>query len=249
MADMNEILLYFNYKYKGDWNRIYEAIKTKEKIEVDEFKSFSDKSKSNMNKYISILDGDYPQQLLAHKKPPFILHYLGNLDILTNSTNKIYMTGSYQTNEIIKYIDNISNKSNVTFMNMYWNGLEQNILKKLIEKNINVIVVLPCGINWAISNLNLNEYIAENCLFISEYPDDYHATKKSYLARNRISAGLCNKMILLSSLEYKYNTLIDNFLDYGKDIQCLLFKDRLEADKNIELINQGAELISENCPI
>ncbi|MDI3351161.1 DNA-processing protein DprA [Mycoplasmopsis arginini] len=52
-------------------------------------------------------------------------------------------------------------------------------------------------------------------------------------------------MILLSSLDQKYNSVINEFLDQGKDIECLIFKDHLNDDKNIELINQGATLISD----
>ncbi|CRH46730.1 hypothetical protein [Mycoplasmopsis arginini] len=46
-------------------------------------------------------------------------------------------------------------------------------------------------------------------------------------------------------MDQKYNSVINEFLDQGKDIECLIFKDHLNDDKNIELINQGATLISD----
>ncbi|AZZ65283.1 DNA processing protein, SMF family [Metamycoplasma phocicerebrale] len=246
---MNELLLYFNYKYKGDWNKIYNAIKQKEQIKEEDYKNFINQINTNNEKYITILDSDYPQKLLANRKPPFVLHYKGNLEILTKAKKIVYLTGSYETLNINKYVNKISRDFETTFINLYWNGLEQSILKQLLNKQVKVIVILPCGINWAIKNLNLNYYLDENCLFLSEYPNEYHITKIAYSARSRINAGLCHKMILLSSLEYKYNNIINEFLDQGKDIQCLLFKDHLENDQNIDLINQGAELVSENKPI
>ncbi|WP_241856542.1 DNA-processing protein DprA [Metamycoplasma auris] len=98
-------------------------------------------------------------------------------------------------------------------------------------------------------NLHLRKFDHQNCLFLSEFPSDSHPTKNSFISRNRISASLCNSLVLLSLIDQRYNALINEFLDQGKNIQCLLFNDHDKKDCNVDLINQGAELITENSEI
>ncbi|WP_330463254.1 DNA-processing protein DprA [Metamycoplasma gateae] len=183
------------------------------------------------------------------KQPPFVLFYKGNLNLLNIQEEFIYLTGSYETKSINEYINSLKNKDNITFINLFWNGLERKILKRLIKNKSKIVILLPCGIEWGIKNLNLAEFESENCLFISEYPDEYHCTKNSFIARNRINACFSKKLILLSSLDKKFNGVINEFLDQGKDIECLLFNDHLNNDQNIDLINEGATLINKNLEI
>ncbi|PYF43687.1 DNA-processing protein DprA [Metamycoplasma alkalescens] len=243
---MNEILLYFAYKYKGNWNNIYKAIKNKEIINDENYNLVLEEIKKDNPEFFTILEEKYPKQLIASNKPPFVLFYKGNINILKEAKECIYLTGSYETKSIIEYVNNLKNNKNITIINSFWPGLEQTILHSILKNNFKAIIILPCGINWAIKHLDLNKFNHPNCLFLSEFPNEYHITRTAYATRNRINASMCTKMILLSSLEKKYNTLINEFLDQGKDIQCLLFKDHDLNDGNIDLINEGAELISEN---
>lgn len=242
---MNEILLYLAAKYKGEWNRIYKAIKEKENILEEEFNNLIKSIKQDNFKFVSIIDKEYPKQLLNINKPPFVLFYEGNWEILSNAKKCVYLTGEYETEEIVKYIDRLENNEDYVFFSMFWNGLEKTILRKLLERKFKVVILLPSGIEYAKNNLNLDIFQNEKCLFLSEYPNNYHSTKEAFYARQRICACFCKKMILLSSLDQKYNSVINEFLDRGKDIECLIFKDHLNDDKNIELINQGATLISD----
>ncbi|WP_045434407.1 DNA-processing protein DprA [Metamycoplasma canadense] len=246
---MNEILLYFVTKYKGEWNNIFSAIKNKELINKNDYLLFLEKINEKKLNYLTVLDSSYPQKLLRLNQPPFILFYKGNLDILKEENNSIYLTGSYKTEEIKKYLENLKYDNQTIFFNCLWSGLEKEILKILFTKKFKIVIILPCGIEWGLNNLNLKEFDNENCLFLSEFPNDYHVSKTAFISRNRINACFCKKLVLLSSLENKFNNLVNEFLDQGKDIQCLLFKDRNENDTNINLINQGAELINENINI
>ncbi|ENY69326.1 DNA processing protein (Smf) [Metamycoplasma auris 15026] len=247
---MNEILLYFSLKYKGEWKEIYQAILKKEMIDENDFNLRMQDFKKHQIEYITILDDLYPKQLMHTTQPPFVLYYKGNISIL-NKTNKcIYLTGAYETQSINNYVSKLkSKKENVTFLNLIWPGLEQSILNTLFRNNFKTIILLPCGIDWAIKNLNLGKFENPNCLFLSEFPNDIHPTKNSFISRNRISAGLCSSLVLLSSIDQRYNSLINEFLDQGKNIQCLLFNDHDKKDGNVDLINQGAELITETSEI
>ena len=57
---MREVLLYFSLLYKGDFNRIYKAVASKEKVDENKFKELKKNLKSQ---YITIIDEDYPKKL------------------------------------------------------------------------------------------------------------------------------------------------------------------------------------------
>jgi DNA processing protein len=57
---MDQVLLYFNLKYKGNWDKIYDALEHKERIEASDLE---DIEKRINCKYITILDKRYPNNL------------------------------------------------------------------------------------------------------------------------------------------------------------------------------------------
>ena len=76
--EARKILLAFALKYANDWNRIYEAIQNKEDLtEADEanVNSFS-------GNYITFVDSEYPNRLKRKHKPPFVLYYDGDINLL-----------------------------------------------------------------------------------------------------------------------------------------------------------------------
>ncbi|NQZ29304.1 MAG: hypothetical protein HRT98_02855 [Mycoplasmatales bacterium] len=60
---MNIILIWFAIKYKGDWDKIYQALEEKEKISLRELKDLEAKMKKQDINAITILDLGYPNQL------------------------------------------------------------------------------------------------------------------------------------------------------------------------------------------
>jgi len=76
---MEEIIVYFAVKYKGDWESIYQAISKKERVDMDEVKKTVASLKT---KWVTIISKDYPNSLKQIPKPPFVLFYKGNFDLL-----------------------------------------------------------------------------------------------------------------------------------------------------------------------
>lgn len=68
---MREILIYLYLKYDKDWDRIYEAICTKEKI--DKFELINTLEYEDLTSYITIIDNNYPSKYKSQFKPPFVL--------------------------------------------------------------------------------------------------------------------------------------------------------------------------------
>lgn len=62
-----DILIYLHLKYHGDWDRIYQDIKDKEY--VDDFII----SKDLTEKFVTIIDEEYPKDLRNIVKPSFAI--------------------------------------------------------------------------------------------------------------------------------------------------------------------------------
>ena len=65
------ILLYFALKYDGDFNKIYHAIDTNERID---FANFNKLMSTVKYKYITIVDPRYPNYLKDKYNPPIVLY-------------------------------------------------------------------------------------------------------------------------------------------------------------------------------
>ena len=78
MFKIRDILLYFSYKYKGDWQGIFTALQNKEN--VDE-KEIDDIVKKVGNNYITILDEDYAENMLF-KEQMLYMETPQNIDFL-----------------------------------------------------------------------------------------------------------------------------------------------------------------------
>ncbi|RMA77513.1 DNA processing protein [Metamycoplasma subdolum] len=237
---MNEYLIYFSYKYNGDWEKIYNAFRTFEKIDKLNFEKVQSETKSLLesDKYISVVDEIYPLSLQNLTKPPFIIYILGNKKLL-EETECYCITGNHEQNYVLDYVKELEKvNKNFTLITTGMSSIDKKVCETLLKKGWNVIYVLASGITreWK----EMCEKWKDQVLVISEYPNEYHATKKAFIARNRIIAAMAKKMILLSSKENKLNYLIENFLDLGKDVYCLGQPSEDKINQNIDLINQGA---------
>jgi DNA processing protein len=78
---MDKVLLYFALKYQGNWDKIYEALDKKEKIKAEDLATIENKINC---KYLTIINPLYPNKLKNSYKPPFILFYQGDINLLIN---------------------------------------------------------------------------------------------------------------------------------------------------------------------
>lgn len=65
---MRKVILYFYTKYKGDFMSIFNAIKNKEIIPLEELEKVVDDTS-----LITIIDDDYPDELKKQHMPPFVI--------------------------------------------------------------------------------------------------------------------------------------------------------------------------------
>jgi len=228
---MNRLnLIYLAHKYKGEYDLIRKAIENNEEL------------KEENDKAITIFDPEYPKCLLDLNKPPFVLFYKGNVDLLKEE--KISVVGSREACEYALKATRdlcLNNKSCVV------SGLAKGIDRQAHIFSLKSIGVLGCGINYIYpyNNKDLIEYMAKHQLIISEYPNDVKPLGYHFPFRNRIIASLSEKVYIMQSKEKSgtYTTVLEA-LELGKEVRVLPYDIYSEyGDGNNSLIQEGANII------
>jgi DNA processing protein len=158
------------------------------------------KIKEENIKFFTILDQQYPESFKTAYKPPFVLFYKGNKELL--QTKELYfLTGDTNTSEHVKRnIDSLlqNSKNKYKKINSLHKGVEELIYEKSHKEN-NTIFICANSINKPDSAFNISDIDLKNNLIISEYYDNEHVTRVTLQSRNRLLVALAKVIILISS--------------------------------------------------
>lgn len=77
-SEMRDILICFAVKYKGNFQKIYDALKRKEKVTLDDI--HKNKSVIDLG-VITIIDSNYPAELKLAPYPPICLFAAGDIEL------------------------------------------------------------------------------------------------------------------------------------------------------------------------
>lgn len=241
---MNLILIYFSIKYKGDFQKIFSALKNHEEINDEDLTNLKNKIDSREIEAITLLDDEYPNEFKRLFKPPFVLFYKGNIKLLKNEF-KINLTGDKNNRDVEAYLNQSLPEvfKRYTWVTNLYKGLDQNINNEFIKNNKPRIYISANGVE---KPYFANEIILdENSLIISEYPNGSNISKAKLKLRNRLVASLSSQMVIYSSeKDSGIMNLVSNFLEQGKEIYCFPGDFENEDDGNTTLIKQGANLIT-----
>ena len=243
---MDLILIYFAIKYKGYFHDIYNAIKNKEFVPIEELENIKQKVESQEIKAITIVDEDYPEPLKSINKPPLVLFYEGNKELLKEKL--IMLTGDFSNENINKFINESTKElsKSYTLVSHFSKGLDEEIIDILIKNNQNLILISSNGITNPYFGKNINElkFNKDKYLIISEYPENVNLNHKRWIQSNRISVGLSEALIIASSYkESKISNLVSCASEQGKDIFCFPGL-QSENDGNNLFIKDGATVIT-----
>lgn len=241
---MEERLLYFALKYLGDFNRIYKAILNKET--VDEIGLLKMKKKMNCS-YTTIISPDYPKCLKEIDSPPFVLFYYGNLSLCNK--NCISMIGGRECSDYGKQMAlSISAKlasREIVIVSGMAKGIDAYSHLGAMRAKGHTIAVLGSGIDYCYPKENwpLYQTLKEKQLIISEYPGNMVPRKECFPVRNRIVAGLGQKLLVVEAKQRSGTMITVNYsLEQGKDVYCV--PNRIgEYDGCNRLISQGANIM------
>lgn len=224
-------------KYEGNYFQIKKAIEKKEKVD----------SNIVIQQAITIVDKQYPKELLDLKYPPFVLFYRGNIELLKMEkiavvgSRKITEYGKKATEEVVKML-----KEKYVVVS----GLAKGIDSIAHYNASKTIAVLGNGLNvlYPYENKQLYEMLFDKQLVISEYPQNVSPNKFNFPFRNRIIAGLSKAVIVTQAAEKSGTMLtVNEALMLNKEIYCIPYRYDDEAGSGCNLlIQQGANIIFKN---
>lgn len=240
MGELEKVLLYFSFKYNGNFDDIYRAVVNKEIINEE---YLYDKLKDLKCRYTTIVSSDYPEPLKSVNCPPFVLFYYGDLSLIDEKTIGVVGTTNPSTygEKATQYFVKGLVENNYVIVGGMGLGIDTVSEKETIENNGKTIAVLGSGIDYCYppQNQQLYDELKNNHLVISEYPEKLKPKEKNFLARNRLIAGFSSS-ILVTEINLKSSSMytISSALDGGKDIICV--------PSAITNINNGCNDLIEN---
>lgn len=246
MIKGRKIIAYLSVIHEGKWDEIVQCIEKKDfPADENEIEKVVSKIKSN---YITLLDDNYPETLKRIFKPPLILFYYGDINLLNDFEHTIAIVGSRKPEPYVceparNIIKEVSKKLIVVSGLSY--GIDSIAHQTCLDVGGKTIGVLGNGIDYIYleSNKELYSNIKEKGLVISEYPGYTEASPANFPFRNRIIAGLA-KAIFIPDIKIAsgtYSTL-SFAISQGKDVYVLPHLP-LSNTLNNTLIKEGAVLV------
>ncbi|WP_353937844.1 DNA-processing protein DprA [Fructilactobacillus ixorae] len=154
--------------------------------------------------WITILDAAYPQQLREIFLPPLVLFYAGNLDLL-RQTPVLGIVGS--RNCSVYAIKSLKRTVTAPVVQRYVivSGLATGVdtlgHQLALAHRGRTIAVLGTGLDhfYPAPNRELQHTLAHTQLVVTEYPLGVGPRRYQFVERNRIIAGLCQKLLVVEA--------------------------------------------------
>lgn len=197
---------------------------------------------------VTIKSKEYPQSLRNIKCPPLVLYAKGNVGLLNEklfcivgSRKSLPLSLALTKDYASALID-----ANFTLVTGIAQGVDETVLKSVLEKGGKAISVITGGFNnvYPKTNVSLLEKVAKEGLVLSEYPPTVAPMPFMFPVRNRIFAGLSNGVLIVSAGR-KSGTLwtADYAVEYGKDVFAIPYSVGIASGEGCNnLIKQGAIL-------
>ena len=215
-------------------------IRIDDKVLREEFKEFDS---------ISIMDPEYPEELLWMHNPPVLLFYSGNIDLLKHP--KIAVVGSRScTRTGIQSVEKIINELNnaLIVVSGLAKGIDAAAHYAAIRNGGKTIGVIGTGLDvfYPRSNKQLQKYMSGSYLVLTEYGPGQGPQKHHFPERNRIIAGL-SRAVIVAEARMRSGSLItcERAMEEGRDVFAIpgsILDGR--SDGCHHLIQEGAKLVT-----
>ena len=130
--DIREVLHYFALKYEGNVHHIIFAIITKEVIRQSDYDSIIAQDKTD---FITLLDEIGEEKLSTMIKPPLVMFYKGNIELMDKLNYKEFKEIEGIRTQTILQVKTINNKIYLDYLILSENV---KVLNHLIEKITNL---------------------------------------------------------------------------------------------------------------
>ncbi|WP_300386128.1 DNA-processing protein DprA [Clostridium sp.] len=234
---------------KKNKDKIKKLIGTNKDLELIEIEKFKKYLYDEEIGYITILDKEYPENLLYGYSPPFVIFYKGNINLLKGELISIVgaRNCSNYGSEVTKIIARYLSSNNITVVSGMALGIDSIAQRTVILESGNTIGVLGCGVDIVYPNTNVDLYknLVKKGLVISEFLPKTKPFAYNFPRRNRIISGLSKGLIVVEA-GVKSGTLItvDYALESNKVVMAVpgsIFNKNSEGCN--KLISEGAHVL------
>ena len=245
VLDVNKVLLTMCIVNSGDWDKIYDCIKDKKVFNDSVIK---ETASLNTEKYITLVDSNYPVQLKNTHKPPFVVFYRGNYDLLKDTKKKVVvindnLASNYANETVFDICKGVVDKT--VFIIRFGSKKEKELIKTLNDRGADLVVVLNRGLDIVDNeDKELYEKLCNRQLVISEYPNNLTVkTKKTELFSLKLAVSLAD-CALVGAITKKspYYASIGFALENNITMMCIPFNAGSNYLNN-KMIRNGAELV------
>lgn len=157
--------------------------------------------------HISSFNDYYDKLTTVEKKnSPKELFFKGNFSLLENG-RRVAVVGSRKVSELgvrrARKISKFLVENDITVVSGLAEGVDTIAHKTAIENQGQTIGVIGTPIDkyFPVENKQLQDFIAENHLLISQFPENYPVTPKSFPIRNRTMALISDATIIIEASE------------------------------------------------
>ena len=208
-----------------------DILKDKYEILLNEIVNYNEKEFFNVLekrniKCLTIFSDGYPARLLNLKNPPYVLYYVGNINLINSKSVAIVGTRSpsnYGKQVTEKYAKELAEKD-LTIVSGLASGVDKIAHEGALSVNGNTIAVLGGGLDhiYPAMNVNLAREIGQKGLIITEYYLTVKPTKYTFPTRNRIIAGLSNAVLITEAKSGSGSLYTKEYADeLGIDTYCV----------------------------
>lgn len=193
---------------------------------------------------ITILDQDYPERFRQLNKPPYVLFYIGNKELLKERCLSVVGTrepsyyGISATRELVSLV-----RKRYVLVSGMAKGIDA-----LVHQNAErTIGILGNGLNYdyPLCNRELYRYMREKQLLISEYPLNTRPQRYHFPFRNRLIAALSDDVVVMQAGRNSGSLLTaDQAFKLGRRVHALVYPyDDASGQGCNELISKGALML------
>ncbi len=201
--------------------------------------------------FLTKKDSSYPDLLKEISSSPFILFYIGDLNVLKQKIIAIVgprIPTHYGKNITTKFATELANSGIIIASGMA-NGIDSISHKSCTDLEKPTIAVLGCGIETSRQNTGnkkqINSILGAGGLILSEYPPFAKSAKYTFPARNRIVSGI-SFGTLIPEAGLKSGTLITARLALEQNREVFAIPGNIFSEKSAGtnwLLKKGAILV------
>ncbi len=193
----------------------------------------------------------YPKRLLHCIDSPALLYYKGNADLNANKIISIVGTRNHsEYGKIIceQFIEDLKNHS-VTIVSGLAFGIDSIAHKSALKNNLPTVAILAHGLDkmYPPQNKLLANQMIEQGGLLTDFKSGSSPDKQNFPKRNRITAGLCDALIVIESSASGGSLITAEHANgYNKDVFAVPGKitDSKSEGCNMLIKNNKAALIS-----